>query len=126
MKLVERGASDLPVRLLVQVAQGHGIGEQLVELFGDFQADGVFEFQMKRVGHGTVGLYLAGLLVNTRFGCKHAMGSGRVLLRHSNDLLISYRQFREQNCSSRGWAPSLMISLSGWMSRRPNAPHQIF
>src|SRR5216684_3074585 len=39
VELIERGARNLPVRLLVQVTQGYGIGEQLVELFGHFQTD---------------------------------------------------------------------------------------
>src|SRR6266852_362471 len=32
VELIERGGRNLPVRLLVQVTQGYGIGEQLVEL----------------------------------------------------------------------------------------------
>ena len=47
MKLIEGRSGNLPVSLLVQVAQGHGIGEQLIQLLGHLQTDGLFEFKMQ-------------------------------------------------------------------------------
>jgi len=39
VKLVEGVAGDLPVVLFVHVAQGHGVGEELVEIFDTVGAD---------------------------------------------------------------------------------------
>ena len=45
MQLVERWPGNLPVRFLVQIAERHCVGKQLVELGGDFQPNQLFEFK---------------------------------------------------------------------------------
>ena len=45
MQLIKRWAGDLPMRLLIQITEGHRIGKQLVQLCGHFQPYGLFEFK---------------------------------------------------------------------------------
>src|SRR5215469_6374392 len=65
MQLIKRWSSDLPVRLLIQVAKGHGIGEDLVQLLRHLQTYGFLEFERKQMGHRAVSLDLTGLLMET-------------------------------------------------------------
>ena len=68
MKLIKGRAGDLPMRFLVEIAQGHGIGQKLVEVLGHFQADGFFQFQRQSVADGAVLLDFAGSLVKMGLG----------------------------------------------------------
>lgn len=43
MGLVERRSPNLPVRLLVQIAESHGIGKELIQLFGHLQPYGFLD-----------------------------------------------------------------------------------
>src|SRR5579864_4081908 len=87
MQLIERRSRHLPVRLLIEIAQSHGVGKQLVELLGHFQADIFFEFQGERMRNRTVGLNFAGALMNARLCTDCGLTAGTVLLRHKNLLM---------------------------------------
>ena len=58
------------MRLLVQIAQGHSVGEELIELFGHFQTNRLLDFEMKGMGYGAVGLNLAPTLMHPGLGGK--------------------------------------------------------
>ena len=60
MELVESGSGHLPMGLLVEIPKGHGVGQQLVELFGHFQPDGFFQLQRHHTGHRAKCLEFAG------------------------------------------------------------------
>src|SRR5919108_105842 len=64
--LKKRRPRHLPMRLLVQIAQGHGVGQQLVQLLGHFQAHRFLKLQRQQMVHGPVSLDLAGALVKAR------------------------------------------------------------
>jgi hypothetical protein len=68
MKLVESRASDLPVRLLVQVANSDRISQQLVEAFGYLQAYGFFQLERKVMADAAVCLYFGSGLVKAWLG----------------------------------------------------------
>src|SRR5437870_7616472 len=68
MKLIKRRPYNLPMRLLVQIAQGHSVCEELIELFGHFQTNWLFEFKMKGMSYGAIGLNLAPALMHPRLG----------------------------------------------------------
>src|SRR6266576_3335834 len=88
MQLIEGRSRHLPVRFLIEIAQGHGVGKQQVELLGHFQADIFFEFQGQRVRNRTVSLDFAGVLMNARLCTDCGLTAGTVPLRHK-DLLMS-------------------------------------
>src|SRR5438034_5643655 len=48
MELIKGRTSNLPMRFLVQIAKGNGVGKKLVELLGHFQAHGLFQFERDR------------------------------------------------------------------------------
>ncbi len=54
------------MRLLVEVAEGHRIREELVELLRHFQAYRLIELQWQHVTYRAVGLYFGRFLVETR------------------------------------------------------------
>ena len=56
MELIKGRTSNLPMRFLVQIAKGNGVGKKLVELLGHFQAHGLFQFERKRVANRSIGL----------------------------------------------------------------------
>ena len=87
MKLVKGRACDLPVGLLVQIAEGHRIGQELIEFFGHFQADWFFKFQRQSVVHGAIFLDLTGFLVKVRLGSDATIVSQNSFLRHRNSPL---------------------------------------
>ena len=72
MKLVEGVANDLPVVLLVEVAKGDGVGEDLIEIFDAGSAD-VFVKRDGELGDFAVRLNLAGMLMKNGAG---ALGAG--------------------------------------------------
>ena len=86
MKLVESGSGDLPVRFLVQIAQGHGVGQKLVEVLGHFQTDGLFQFQRQGVAYGAVFLDFSSSLVKVGLGGNAAVVA-RGFLGHRNSPL---------------------------------------
>src|SRR6266446_4068096 len=61
MELIERRSTDLPVMLLVQVSQSHGVGEELVEILDTGPAHGGVKGD-GQPGYGPVVLKLLGLL----------------------------------------------------------------
>src|SRR6185369_16641038 len=89
MKLVERRSSHLPVRFLVEIAQGHGIGQELVEMLGHFQTNGLFEFERQSVVHGAVLLDFTGALVKVRLGANTAIVACGFLRHRNSPILIS-------------------------------------
>src|SRR5208282_2901722 len=68
MELVESGSRNLPMRLLVEIAQSHGIGQELVELFGHFEPDGFYQLQRLDTGDGAEGLEFTGGLMESGLG----------------------------------------------------------
>ena len=60
MQLIKSGAGHLPMRLLVEVAKGDGVGEELVQLFGHFQPHRFFQLQRHGGRHGAKCLKFAG------------------------------------------------------------------
>ena len=67
MELVKRRAGDLPVMLLVHVAQSHGIGENLVQVVDARFAGGFIEGD-RQFGDFSVGLNFPGVLVQDGLG----------------------------------------------------------
>src|SRR5713226_8743976 len=49
MQLVERRSCDLPVRFLIQIAQGHRVCKQLIELCGHFQPHRFLQVRMEGI-----------------------------------------------------------------------------
>src|SRR5437773_10200922 len=90
MKLVKGWAGDLPVRLLVEVAQGHGVGKQLVEVFGHFQANWLFKFQRQGVGDGAIRLDFSSFLMKVWLGSDPSIVSGNGFLRHRDSPLFFF------------------------------------
>ena len=74
VQLVKGRAGSLPMRLLVEVAEGHRIGEKLVELFRHFQADGLFKLQWQHMTYRAVSLHFRGFLVETRLSVEARCG----------------------------------------------------
>jgi hypothetical protein len=74
MELIEGGTRHLPMRLLVKVAEGHGVGQQLVELSGHFQTDRLLKCEWQQVAHCSVGLNLRRRLMKMRL-CADIPGS---------------------------------------------------
>jgi hypothetical protein len=69
MQLVESRARNLPVKLHMEVAKGHGVGQQLVELFGHLQADRFFKIERQDMIDCPVLPDLACLLVKLGAAC---------------------------------------------------------
>jgi hypothetical protein len=63
MKLLERWPSNLPVRLLIQLAKNDGIGQQGVELLRHLQTNRLLQFKRQLVVHGPVVLEFSGVLM---------------------------------------------------------------
>src|SRR5580700_3708819 len=84
MKLIESRTSNLPMGFLVQIAQGHGVGEQLIESFRHFQTYRLFQFQRQSMADSAILLNFARPLVNVRLGVKSCSG----FLRHGSLLFL--------------------------------------
>ena len=65
MELIEGVADDLPVMLFVEIAQGHGVGEDLIEVFDALGAGLLIEGD-RELGDGAVGLNFMGVLMQKR------------------------------------------------------------
>src|SRR3954471_4553384 len=89
MDLVERGSRNLPVRLLVQIAESHGIGKQLVQLFGHLQPYGFLEFKRQRMRDCAIRLNLAGTLMEARLWADLGRVLGDVIFHHSSSPVFS-------------------------------------
>ena len=90
MELIKGGPGDLPVRLLVEVAQRHGVGEQQIELLGHFQAHGFFQFERQHVGNRAVALNFGGVLMKAWLRVDFVVIGGELflLLRHACNLPV--------------------------------------
>jgi hypothetical protein len=67
MKLIEGMTNDLPMMLLVEVAQGDGVGEDLIEIFRAFGAERFIESDGE-LGDFSIGLNFARVLVKNGAG----------------------------------------------------------
>src|SRR5256712_12337149 len=63
MQLVESRTGNLPVRFLVQVAQCHRVGKDLIELCRHFQPYRLLQFKRQKMVDGSVCLNLSSSLV---------------------------------------------------------------
>src|SRR5579863_5140369 len=77
MELIERAAGDLPMVLLVHIAERHGVGENLVEVGDAVRADFFVEGDGQLCDFA-VGLNFAGVLMEMRFGALGAFLDLRV------------------------------------------------
>src|SRR5256885_3369336 len=66
MKLVKRWSGNLPMRLLVEIAEGHRISKQLIKLLGHLEAHRFFQLKIKRVSDCSELLKFMAALVNSR------------------------------------------------------------
>ena len=73
MKLVEGRSSHLPMRFLVQIAEGHRVREQLIQLRRHFQSNRLFQFQWQQMVHGAVSLNFTCSLVQAWLRAVSAM-----------------------------------------------------
>src|ERR1035438_5085209 len=95
VKLVKGRSGHLPMRLLVEIAQSHGVGQELIELLGHFQADGLFQLQRLHAGHGAKCLKFAGGLVEARLSGNSMRVVGAWFLSHES--LLRLRSWASQN-----------------------------
>src|ERR1700719_3576032 len=65
MKLIKGWSRDLPVRLLVEIAQRHAVSEQEIQLLGHFQSHRLLQLERQQVGDGAVRLNFSGTLVDS-------------------------------------------------------------
>src|SRR6266851_1119292 len=65
MYLVEGVAGYLPMMFFVEITKGNGVGENLVEIFGAFGANGFVQTNGK-LGQFAVGLNFVGMLMKNR------------------------------------------------------------
>src|ERR1700733_4504380 len=82
MKLIERRPGDLPMRLFVEVAQSHGVGQQQVQLLGHFQTHVLFQLQWQRMRNRPIGLDLSSALVKAWLRGNSFSGGVNFLVRH--------------------------------------------
>src|ERR1700760_2823993 len=87
MELVERWPRNLPMRFFIEITQGHGIGQQLIELLSHFQANRFFQFKTECMSDSSELLNFAATLVNS--GLCTGATSGRALLCHRYLLLLA-------------------------------------
>src|SRR6266404_532869 len=100
MKLIESWSCNLPVGLLVKIAQRHGVSQQLVKLLGHFQTDGLFQLQRQQMRNGAVSLNLPCALVNPGL-CANSGCAWRNILLHVQDLLAELNHCSVERCRWR-------------------------
>jgi hypothetical protein len=67
MKLIKGVTSDLPMVFFVEVPQGDGIGENLVQAYGALRADGLVK-RNRQLGNFSIRLNFASVLVKNGAG----------------------------------------------------------
>jgi hypothetical protein len=87
MKLVKGRPRNLPVGFLIEVAQSYAVCQQLIQLLCHFEPHGLFQFQMKSMGDGTVALNLGAMLVYPRLSAEVIVISRAAPLCHRDYLL---------------------------------------
>src|SRR5690348_4860589 len=88
MELVERWSRNLPMRLLVKIAEGDGVSQELIQLLSHLQPDRLFQFQWQQMLHGAVGLNFSRALMQTGLRAHFAtIGRNRFLLSHGESSL---------------------------------------
>src|SRR5580693_4096752 len=121
MKLIKGWSRNLPMRFLVEIAQGHGICQQQVELLGHFQTNRLRKIKRQHVRNRAVRLNFVGALVKTRLSADcRSPGGGcfrvEIFLGHMFSWLrkISIRSLLEFPVTE----PQRVISMQrteGWM-----------
>src|ERR1700689_1536640 len=78
MELIKSWSGNLPMRFLVEVAEGHGVSQQQVELLCHFQAYRFHKVERQHVRNRAVLLNCFSTLVKTRLGahCPALAGGG--------------------------------------------------
>src|SRR5215469_15010678 len=74
VELIKGGPGNLPVRLLVQIAQGYAVCKQLVQLRGHLQPYRLFQFERKQVIYGSISLKFTGTLMKAGLGADPLRG----------------------------------------------------
>ena len=98
MQLVESVAGNLPMVFFVEVAKGDGVGEDLVQIFGAFDADGLIE-RNRKLGKLAVGLNFSRVLMKNR---ARTFGSGlRVRLVIGLGISLASSNLLEFGCIKR-------------------------
>src|SRR5579872_5753217 len=82
VQLIKGGARNLPVRLLVKVAKGDGVGEELIEAFGHFQPHWLFQLDGQCVSDGSVLLNFLRPLVDSGLSGNFGATAGTIFLLH--------------------------------------------
>src|SRR5215469_7674250 len=98
MELIKSWPGHLPMRLLVQISEGDGICEQLVQLFAHLQSDNFLEFQRLQVRHGSVRLDFRRALMEPRLGVD-LLGHRWLTLIPRHRFLLVLEKLGKQNTS---------------------------
>src|SRR5262249_19193102 len=80
MQLIKRWSGYLPMRLLVQIAYRHRVGEELVQLCRHFQPYRLLKFERQHVGYSSIRLDFTGMLVKTGLGAEILASAHLILL----------------------------------------------
>jgi hypothetical protein len=63
MELIEGRSGYLPMRFLVEIAQGHSVCQKRVELLGHLQTNGFFQFKRQLMAYGSITLEFSRMLM---------------------------------------------------------------
>src|SRR5271155_1116461 len=108
MELIKGWSGNLPMRFLVEIAQGNGIGEQQVQLLGHFQANRFHKVERQHVRNRAVLLNCVSTLVKSRLRAHgHALAGGCFRV----EILLSHMFSSLRQISIRSLLKSLVTEL---------------